>query len=361
MNIVFVFADSLADWNSSEWRCVVPTRAINRSKRNSAQMLSITEFAENLPPAQAVCRRADVIVVQRQLIGQVLQAIQHWKARDKVVIADFDDAYDLIPCDHPDYPYWVQGLSDQKQDSSQAPGRKYDPSPIVQFKWGLQLVHASTVPSKRLAGDWQAFTEIYHLPNYIDLEKYPPGPSGNEEDLIIGWGGSESHVQSYQGSGILSALKHICRARPHVKVMVCGKGRRIFEKLPLPPEQKIFQPWVPYEQWPRVLTKFDIGLAPLHGPYDERRSWIKVLEYMAMKIPWIASEGPAYAELRPYGWLVKNSASAWERLLLDMVDHIGDYRAEAARDPYLFALGQSIDENIDRVTGTYLAIAQRAA
>jgi hypothetical protein len=105
MNIVFVFADSLADWNSSEWRCVVPTRAINRSKRNSAQMLSITEFAENLPPAQAVCRRADVIVVQRQLIGQVLQAIQHWKARDKVVIADFDDAYDLIPCDHPDYPY----------------------------------------------------------------------------------------------------------------------------------------------------------------------------------------------------------------------------------------------------------------
>jgi len=361
MNIVFAYADSPAEWNSSEWRCAVPARAINQTGRHSAQVVSITDFAENLAPAQAMCAQADIIVVQRNLIGPVLSAIQHWQARDKVVIADFDDAYDLIPSNHPSYLYWGQGLRIQPQKDGRAAWVKIDPPPMVQFKWGLRLVHAATVPSKRLAGDWQAYAEMHHLPNFIDLEKYQNITAVTHEGLIIGWGGSTSHLQSFNGSGIMTALKRICRARRQVKVMVCGKDRRIFEQLPLPPEQKIYHPWVPYPEWPQVLAKFDIGLAPLHGPYDERRSWIKVLEYMVMKIPWVASEGPAYNELRPYGWLVKNTASAWERVLMDMVDHLDDYRAEAAREPYLFGLGQSVDENIDKVIATYAALVQRAS
>jgi glycosyltransferase involved in cell wall biosynthesis len=359
MNIVYVYADRPTEWNSSEWRCAVPARAINQTRRHSALMMSIDEFAGNFPPAQVMCAQADIIVVQRNLIGQVLSAIQHWKARDKVVIADFDDAFDLIPSSHPSHPYWVQGVRIQPQEDGRVDWVKLDPAPMVQFKWGLRLVQAATVPSKRLAGDWQAYAEIHYLPNYIDLEKYRLDPAGSHHGIIIGWGGGMSHMQSFKGSGIMAALKRICRARRNVKVMICGKDRRIFEQLQLPLEQKIYHPWVPYPDWPQVLATFDIGLAPLHGPYDERRSWIKVLEYMVMKIPWVASEGPAYNELRPYGWLVKNTASAWERVILDMVDHIDDYRTEAAREPYLFGIGKSIDENVDKVIATYEAIAQR--
>jgi hypothetical protein len=143
--------------------------------------------------------------------------------------------------------------------------------------------------------------------------------------------------------------------------MICGDNQRVFDQLPIPDGQKILHPRVPYTEWPQVLAKFDLGLAPLHGPYDERRSWIKVLEYMVMKIPWAASEGPAYGELRPYGWLVKNTVSGWERVLLDMVDHLDDYRAEAGREPYLFGIGQGVDENVDRVIATYAGIAGQAS
>ena len=355
MRIVYVYADTPAEWNCSEWRCAVPARAINRTQRHSAELLSITDFAHNTPHAQLVCSQADIIVVQRNLIGPVLSAIQHWKARDKVVIADFDDAYNLMPPSNVSYAYWHQGLV--KGSNGQVD--KIDPPPLTQFKWGLRLVHAATTPSKRLGDDWRSYTEIHYLPNYIDLEKYQRAVAEPHEGVIIGWGGSMSHLQSFKESGLISALKAVCQKRPDVKVMLCGSDTRIGNLLDLPINQKILQPWVPYNDWAQTLSKFDIGLAPLYGAYDDRRSWIKVLEYMVMKIPWVASEGPASNELRPYGWLVKNTAGAWERVLLDMIDHLEDHKSEATKDPYLFGISQGIDENVEKIISIYTTIASR--
>jgi len=360
MRIVYVYADNPHEWNCSEWRCAVPARAINRTSRHSAALLSMADFAQNTTRAKEVCQPADVIVVERNLVGPVLSAIQHWKARDKVVIADFDDAYDLMPSSNPSYPYWSQGINTKVSPNGQTTLTKIDPSPLTQFKWGLRLVHGATVPSKRLASDWQAYTQVHHLPNYIDLEKYQNVKHEEHEGVIIGWGGSLSHFQSFVGSGVLTALRRVCKARPQVKVLIAGNDLRILERLSIPDSQKIHHPWVPYEKWSSVLAKFDIGIAPLHGPYDERRSWIKVLEYLVMKIPWVASEGPPYEELRPYGWLVNNDPHAWERVLLDLVDHLPDYKAEAARDGYLFGISQSIDGNVEKIIEIYSKIIRQS-
>ncbi|MCB9134664.1 MAG: glycosyltransferase [Anaerolineales bacterium] len=356
MKIVYVFADSPEEWNCSEWRCAVPARAINRVGMHTATLLSLVEFARLSPEAEQVCAPADVIVVQRNLIGPVLAAIQHWKARDKVIIADFDDAYDLMPASNPSYAYWVEG---RRAVGTNGGWERIDPPPLMQFKWGLRLVHAATTPSKRLAGDWEGYAKMLYLPNYIDLDLYQNFTSEPHEGVVIGWGGSVSHLQSFTGSRVMQALQRVCRVRPQVKVMICGNDQRIFEQLPLPAAQKVLQPWVPHAAWPRVLSQFDIGLAPLDGAYDERRSWIKVLEYMVMKIPWVASEGPPYQEFREYGWLVKNTVSAWERVLLDMVDHLEDYKVEAAREPYLFGVAQGADENVERIVGVYEKVVKR--
>ena len=351
MHILYVYADTPQEWNCSEWRCAVPVRAIRRTGRHSADMLSITDFADETREAQDKCGCADLIIVQRNLIGPVLAAIQHWQAREKTVIADFDDAYDLMPPTNPGHRYWVQGIG---QEAGGLP-QKIDPPPLTQFKWGLKLVHAATVPSQRLADDWRPYTQMYYLPNFIELEPYTSVSRETHEGVVIGWGGSLSHMQSFAESGVLAALKRVCRQRPQVRVLIAG-DRRVFDLLPLPVEQKLFHPWVAYADWGKVLAKMDIGLAPLYGPYDERRSWIKVLEYMLMRMPWVASEGPAYQPMRSHGWLVKNTTSAWERMLLELVDHLEEYRLEAAQDAYLFGLGQSIDENVDKVIGIYSEI-----
>ncbi|MGB9674025.1 MAG: hypothetical protein ACPL3P_07785 [Anaerolineales bacterium] len=351
MKIVFVHADSKEEWNSSEWRCAIPARAINRTKRHQASLVNIIDFGKNTPEVQELCAAADVIVVERNLFGGVLSAIQYWKARDKVVLANFDDAYDLMPESNLNYPFWGNGII-------QTTGEKMNPMPLTQFKWGLRMVHAALVPSRRLVEDWQSYTKMVYLPNYIELDHYQNIRPESHKGIIIGWGGSISHLQSFMDSGVLQALRNVCRMRPEVKVMICGNDLRITHNLGLPRKQMILQPWVSYREWPRVLSRFDIGLAPLAGAYDERRSWIKVLEYLVMKIPWIASEGSPYHEFRKYGIFVKNTTQAWEQAILDVVDHLVKYKEEASREAYLAGISLGIDDNIEKVLDTFTSIYQ---
>ncbi len=354
MKIVYVYADEQGEWNSSEWRCAVPARAINQTGHHRADLLNLIDFGANTPLAQTVCADADVIVVQRKLYGPVLSAMQHWKARDKVLIADFDNAYQFIPDTHPEYALWALGI-----DKRGGLPVKLDPPPLKEFQWGLRLAHAVTVPSKRLADDWQAYANVRYLPDFIEVRNYELAWATPHDSVIIGWGGGASYRKSFFASGLGTALQNVCRARPQAKIMICGDAQ-IFDQLAVSNDQKIYQPWVPYLDWPQVLGNFDIGLAPFVGEYDQRRSWRKVLEYMLMKIPWVASESPACFDLRGYGWRVHNTPGAWERVLLDMVDNLPAYKQEAAGEAYLFALGQNIEENVELIINTYAGIYDQA-
>lgn len=356
MKIVYVYADNPEEWNCSEWRCAIPSRAINRRYPGSSQLLDIASFTQNTPLAQQICDAADVIVVQRNLFGPVLAAMQHWKAREKVVVVDFDDAYNLIPPQVKNFSFWQEGILPPAADGSV--WDPIQPSPLIQFKWGLKLAHGVTVPSTRLAQDWQSIQHIDLVPNYIEADKYLKTAPQPHEGVILGWGGSFSHLQSFTDSGLAIALRRVCQARKQVQVLICG-DRRVFDAINLPADQKMYQPWVSAEEWPQSLARFDIGMAPLAGEYDQRRSWIKVLEYMLMKIPWAASDGAAYAELSDFGHLVENTPAAWENTLLEMIDHLDDCRRTANETAYKFAIQQNVDENVDQILAVYSAIAER--
>jgi hypothetical protein len=354
VNIVYVYADTSDERISAEWRCSIPARAFQRSGLHTAQLLDIDSFAQDTPEAHHICQNADVMIVQRDLFGPVLNAIQRWKSRDKLVIADFDDALQLMPDTASDYEFWNSG----KRSDRKSEGGDIAPPPLTQFKWGLRLVHAVTVPSEQLATDWSEFAQVYKLPNYMEIEHYLESPPRTHEGIIIGWSGDPTHPLNYTDSGVVTALQNVCKARPNVRVMICG-DERVYQLLSVPPQQKIFQPLVPYKEWPQQLAYFDVGISPLTTPYDQRQSWIKVMEFMAMKIPWIATDGPAYHSLGSYGWLVQNKANAWERILLDMVDNLAGHKAEAASEPFIFSLSQSIDQNIDKILALFQMIRSK--
>jgi glycosyltransferase involved in cell wall biosynthesis len=355
MKIVFAYADNDQEWNSSEWRCVIPAQAIDHSPEHQADLLAVASFANRTPEAEQLCSQAELIVVERNLFGPVLTAIMHWKAQGKGVIATFDDAYHLLPKDNLSHDFWLKGIARKKQDGKEVQ-EILDPPPITQFKWGLRMVDGAVVASKKLVEDWEEFTHVRHLPMYLDLERYRDLPEKEPEDdtVVIGWSGSLSHLHSFS-SGILEALERVARARPEVRLKI-GNDRRIYEKLNLPEGQKELTPWVPYEEWPKILASYDIGLAPMEGDYDARRSWVKVLEYMAVKVPWLASRSPAYQELADYGILVENTAEAWEMALLDLVDRHEVHQKRAEGKPYLFALSQGVNQNIDHMISCFQTI-----
>lgn len=356
MHITYVYSDTENEWNSSEWRCAVPARAINESGQHQAFMVGIRDFVRNTLAAESACSASDVIVVQRSFVEPVMSRIRLWRERGKTVIGDFDDAFDLIPRDNSGYKYWNRGMVLQRQPDGKNRLIKIDPHPLEQFKKGLAELDAVTVSSELLADDWREYTSaIHHVPNFIQLERYKNVQStgrGNGE-IVIGWGGSASHLGSFQNSKIFPALQAICKSYPQVRIMICGNDPELLRRFPIPSGKLIHQPFVDVDQWPGILANFDIGLAPLHGAYDDRRSWIKVLEYLVMSIPWVATESPPYAMFDGYGSLVKNTSTAWLDALSAAIEEIAQRKAYATSEPCQFGEAQDISKNFHRITDVY--------
>jgi len=360
MILTFVFADSAQEWNTSNWRCVIPAKAINRAGRHHVHLIGIGDFSRNTPESQSICSQSDIIVVERNLFGDTLSAIQYWKARDKVVVANFDDAYQLMHPSNISYNFWNKGEVNTTDQNGVTTKTNISPIPLTAFKWGLRMIDAAVVSSKILVKDWEEYTDVYYLPNYLDTDIYLHSePAVPHEGIYIGWGGSLSHFQSFTDSGILLALKQVLRARPQARLLICG-NKSVYERIDLLDSQKKFQDFVPFEKWATVLRTYDIGLAPLHGLYDGRRSWIKPLEYMLLKIPWLASDNIAYQDISSFGNVVKNTPKAWEAALLDMIDHLEGYREKAAGEPYQYALQQGANENVDNILNIYAEIYRKS-
>jgi glycosyltransferase involved in cell wall biosynthesis len=64
------------------------------------------------------------------------------------------------------------------------------------------------------------------------------------------------------------------------------------------PERYTHDSFVPFEQLPGRIGGYDIGIAPVADiPYNRTRSDIKVKEYAASGVPWVASPVGPYRSL----------------------------------------------------------------
>jgi glycosyltransferase involved in cell wall biosynthesis len=279
-----------------------------------------------------------------------LTIIQYWKVRGKTVIAIFDDAYDLILPQNAAFPFWYEGEMHGKDWEGKAKTVFMNPPPITQFKWGLNMVKAIQVPSANLAKDWSKYNDTYYIHNYLDTSIYKLGEKmfpHPEDEIYIGWCGSLSHYPSFRDSQVAEALRTISKRYPNVTVLI-GGDQRVFDLINV--KKKIFQPHVPDEQWASLLTSLDIAIAPLSGEYDKRRSWIKVLEYLYLKIPWVATNYPTYEEFSEFGVLTENGYKNWVTSLSMVIDNYPKYKEIVSTKGYEFALEQTAEKNVAKIT-----------
>jgi hypothetical protein len=357
LKITYVYLPSQDDQTQVLWRCANYAQAIDRVSLHQAGLLDMRSFVKNTKAAQQECSSSDIIVIHRYFFGSVLLAVQKWKTRNIKIVLDMDEALDLVQPAMPQYAMWREG----RQFSSEMMEVQDDeqvihPAPLAQLQWGLRLVDAVTVPSERLADDWERSAPAFHLPDYLDLTRYLHTPKPRHESIHIGVCGDGNTLWRLRESGLLAALERVCARRPNVKIWLNGMDSDSLENIQISREQLEVHPFVSNDDWPAYLANFDIGLAPLHGPYDLRKSRQNVLEFMATKIPWIASNHLPYRDLGRYGWLITNQVEAWERSMLEMMDNLESYRAEAAGDAFVYALGQNIDEHIDTALRVYSSI-----
>ncbi len=141
----------------------------------------------------------------------------------------------------------------------------------------------------------------------METDQYLKQTADAHDGFLIGLGGDGNHFPGIKNSGILQALGQVVQQRSQVQIVVFGGDQRIYDELPVSGRRKYLWPAINQENWPRYLSRLDIGLAPLSGDFDQRSGSARLLEYMVMKIPWIGSESPVYRKFSQYGWLVPNT------------------------------------------------------
>ncbi|NMB53331.1 MAG: glycosyltransferase family 4 protein [Leptolinea sp.] len=352
MNFIFVCPESEELKNCVERRCVAPARAINRTGRYSADLIGWRDFVTDAPEVQDLLKRSDYIIIHRGLWSPLLTRIQHWKARDKTIIADFVDAYQLMDEDE------LADVHDLEINGGiRADDPVVDQTPLLtQLKWTLQLTHGATTPSQRLCDDWNPYSRTLFLPDYIDLDRLNLISPQDHEGINLGWFGTIRRLHRMKKSGIMTALEAVCQMRRNARIIFYVDHPEAVGSLGLPADQVEIVGWNTTGGWQKQLSRIDIGLVPMIGDLEQRSGCSPILEFMALKIPWIASQGAAVYDLQSYGWIVENTAEAWLKAAIEMIDYLNDYRSEAAITPYLYALSKSLEENVQSVVDTFVRL-----
>lgn len=358
MRCVFIYADPPSSANCSLYNAIFPAEAINKLKGHQADCIYIDDFIRNEPWVQDICLNSDIIIVERNLFDDTLVVMQWYKVRNKTISVIFDDAYHLITDSNASAYFWKRGLHEIVMQNGQHTLAPKIPPPMEQFKWGLKISKGIICPSKILSSDWDEFGHTYATKNYLKLDRYdnknPLFPHPKDE-IYVGWSGSMSHFESFSESGIAGALTFILKKYPYVKVLLTG-DKKVYDRINISPDRKIFSPYVPEEDWSRLVASYDIGLCPLATEFDKRRSAIKALEYMIMKIPWIATGFETYDYLTEYGTLTQNGLENWKNALCYAIDNIEEKRILANGKSYEFALTQSWDINISKLLDIFKQI-----
>ncbi len=344
MKIAFISAPTHDGVCHPAWRGLQLAQAIQKTRHATAVTVDALAVFQPGCLAQIDCAGADILVLQASPHPAVLAAIQHFKTMDKTVVLDLGP--DCL-------------VSDGKTGANRPPGQRppngqSGPAVYEMVQWSLRLADAVMVSSQRMLEDVRGLTRGVLVPDFIDLDRYLNLGLLSHEGIVLGWKNNSNDPAGILSSGLQTALERICQVRPEVRVAIIGGDESIPKRFSIPPRQISHHLLNHPDDWPALLSQVDVGLAPLSGVVDERRGWEDVLEFMSMKIPWVASHGPVYYELRPYGWIIENNASTWERVLLDVIDHLPAYYEEACGDPYLFAISQGIDENVERVLAEFI-------
>jgi hypothetical protein len=156
-----------------------------------------------------------------------------------------------------------------------------------------------------------------------------------------------------QATGLLDSLREILAHNPHLKLILYLDDVLDFDLGSINLEQVIIIENTRKMDWLSGLADIDIGLLPSIGPFDQRQSLRTVLEYMVMKIPWVASQSSAYHEVDIYGETVENAKDNWYMKIEEMLKHQDVYKRNATQEPYLFGIGKSVDENIHHTIEQY--------
>jgi glycosyltransferase involved in cell wall biosynthesis len=213
----------------------------------------------------------------------------------------------------------------------------------------MTLADAVTTPSALLAERYREMSgcdarvlENYLPPTFAALQR-----GGAPGTVRIGWVAGAEHQRDIERLRLRERFEALLARHDHVFFASVGVN------LGLPSERYEYVPNLAYSDLPPAIATFDIAIAPLADiPFNRARSNIKLKEYAAAGVPWLASPIGPYAGLgeQEGGRLVADDEweDALEALASDRAMRVG-----LGRQGMRWAREQTIERHVDRWEQTF--------
>ncbi len=260
--------------------------SVNAFYRSIGPMLALAERGHEtrqLDPAQQrswgeTLRWCDVLHVHRVCDAGAVELAHAARETGAAVVWDDDDDVTRVP----------KGAGGYRDAGRLAASRR-----IVARRRLFEQVDLVTTPSEHLAGVFQegGAREVAVIENYVIDRHLSAQPL--RDGLTVGWVAAQEHRLDLDRVPIESALDQLLDRHPDVHVTTIGVALRLRS-----PRYRHVKP-IPFQHLLGAVAGFEIGIAPLSPDVaiNRSRSSIKIKEYAAVGIPWLASPIGPYAGL----------------------------------------------------------------
>jgi len=276
---------------------------------------------------------ADVVVLQRPLVQQVVEAIGRIQSLGIAVVVEVDDDFHALPKGH-----------GARKGTSVANDPTYN---RLWLRRACERADLVTVTTPALAERYGAHGRVAVLPNlvpasYLAVPSTPP----RESAPTVGWTGSVvTHVGDLE---VMGGVVPEVLAETGARFVSWGVG---LTEQALGVKGRV-RPWADLRgAYPRQVADLDVGLVPLaDNQFCRAKSALKGLEYAALGVPFVCSPRADYLrlgrEVLPMV-LVADDPETWRAALTVLLSNT-DRRAEIAELNREAARTQTYEQHADR-------------
>jgi hypothetical protein len=217
-----------------------------------------------------------------------------------------------------------------------------------------RLAHVMTTTNETLARRYEAHDVSGAMIIENNLQRRQWRRSRRHDGVVVGWIAGMEHNEDILRLGLRETFRRLVAQLPELHVETVGVDLGLQERY-------VRHAKAHFNDLPQHMASYDIGLAPLCDiPFNAARSNIKVKEYAASGVAWLASPRGPYVGLgeREGGRLVPDGE--WDRQIFELVRD-KRRRKKLARWGRTWALTQTIDSTADLWERAFTLAAERAA
>jgi glycosyltransferase involved in cell wall biosynthesis len=262
VRVTFVSADNSVN---ASYRAYLPANAL-RERGLDVRHQALGERSLDV----AALMNSDVIHVHRFLDKTTAALLARARAAGIAIVWDNDDDVANVPRSNPNYARFG-GLNAQRLR--------------LQLREMVRLADVVTTPSAALAQQYREIgaSDVRIIENHLP-DVFCEVKGRRHDGVVLAWVAALEHQSDLQHLGLQATFRELLEQQPDVRILSVGLS------LGLGHDRYEHVPQVPFDELARLLAGCDVGIAPLAASaWNEARSNVKLKEYGAAELAWLAS------------------------------------------------------------------------